>query len=141
MPQLCPRLEAARPLGVFTVNVSLIFVVAVVQLLSCVRLFATLWTVAYQAPLSIISWSLLKFIPIKSVILSNHLILYHPLLFLPSVLPSIRVFSNELALHIRWPKYWSFSISISPPNEYLRLISFRTDWVYLSAVQGTLEGV
>ena len=97
-----------------------------VQLLSCVWPFATPWTVAYQASLSITnSWSLLKLI--ESVIPSNHLLLCRPLLLLPSVFPSLRVFSNESVLPIRWPKYWSFSFSISPSNEYSGLISFRID--------------
>src|SRR5574341_1012722 len=87
------------------------------------------------------SQSLLKFISIESVILSNHLIFCHPFLLLPSVFPSIRVFSNELTLHIRWPKYWSFGFSISPSNEYSVLISFRIDWFDLLAVQGTLESL
>ena len=98
----------------------------------------TLWTVACQAALSFtISWSLLKLMSIELVMSSNHLILCHPLLLLRSIFPSIRVFSNETALHIRWPKDWSFSIS--PSNEYSRLISFRIDWLDLLAVQGTLE--
>ena len=100
--------------------------VAVVQSLSCVRLFATPWTAARQDPLSIAnSWSLLKLMSIESVMPSNHLILCHPLLLLPSIFPSIRVFSNESDLHIRWPKYWSFSFSISPSNEYSGLISCK----------------
>ena len=100
----------------------------------------TPWTVARQASLSFtISWSLLKLMPTKSVMPSNHLILCRPLLFLPSIFPSIRVFSNELALRIRWPKYWSFSIS--PSNEYSGLISFRMDWLDLLAVQGTLKSL
>jgi len=91
-------------------------------------------TAARQASLSfLISWSLLKLLSIESVILSNHLILYHPLLLLPSIFPSIQVFSNDLALHIRWPKYWSFSFSISPSNEYSGLSSFRIDWFHLLA--------
>ena len=99
-----------------------------VQSLSCVRLFATPWTVAHQASLSITnSWSLLKLMSIELVMPSNHLILCHPLLLLPSTFPSIRVFSNESVLHIRWPKYWSFSFSISPSNEYSGVISFRMD--------------
>ena len=99
----------------------------------------TPWTVACQASLSFtISWSLLKFMSIESMMPSNHLILCHPLL-LPSIFPSIRVFSSESALHIRWPKYWHFSFSISPSNEYSGLISFRIDWLDLFAVQGTLE--
>ena len=101
----------------------------VVQSLSHVLLFATPWTVAHQAPLSFTaSQSLLKFMSIESLILSNYLSLCHPLLLLPSIFPSIRIFSNESALHIRWPKYWSFSFSITPSNEYSGLISFRTDW-------------
>ena len=87
------------------------------------------------------SWSLLKFMSIESVMPSNHLILCHPLLLLPSILPSIRVFSNESALCIRWPKYWSFSFSISPSKEYSGLISFRMDWLDLLAVQGTLKSL
>ena len=100
-------------------------------------LFVTPWTAACQASLSITnSRSLLKFTSIESVIPSNHLILCHPLLLLPSVFPSIRIFSNESVLCIRWPKYWSFSFSISPSNEYSGLISFRMDWLDLLAVQG-----
>ena len=102
-----------------------VFIFAGVQSLSCVQLFETPRTAAHQASLSFtVSQRLLRFMSIESVMLSNHLILYHPLL-LPSVFPSIRVFSNESALHIRWPKYWSFSFSISPSNEYSGLISFR----------------
>ena len=110
-----------------------------VQLLSHVRLFATPWTTAHQASLSITnSQNLLKFMSIKLVMPSNHLILCR-LLLLPSIFPSIRVFSNESALHIRWPKHWSFSFSISPSNEYSGLISFKVDWLDLLAVQGTLK--
>ena len=113
-----------------------------VQSLSCVRLFATPWAAACQASLSITnSWSLFKFMSIVLVMLSNHLILCHPLLLLPSIFPSIRVFSNELVLRIRWPKYWSFSFSISPSNEYSGLISFSRDWLDLLAVQGTLKSL
>ena len=113
-----------------------------VQSLSCVRLFVTSWTAACQAFLSITnSWSLLKLMSIELVIPSNHLILCCPLLFLPSVFPSIRVFSNESVLRIRWPKYWSFSFSINPSNEYSGLISFRMDWLDLLAVQGTLKSL
>ena len=109
-----------------------------VQLLSRVWLFATLWTGACQASLSITnSPSLLKLMSIELVMPSNHLILCHPLLLLPSIFPSIMVFSNESVLRIRWPKYWSFSFSISPPNEYLGLISLRMNWLDLLAVQGT----
>ena len=101
---------------------------------------ATPWTAARQASLFITSsWSLPKLMSIESMMPSNHLILCHPLLLLPSIIPSIRVFPNELVLHIRWPKYWSFSFSISPSNEYSGLISFRMDWLDLSAVQGTLK--
>ena len=111
-----------------------------VQLLSHVPHFATLWTASRQAPLSITNfWSMLKLMSIESVMPSNHLILCCPLLLLPSIFPSIRVFSNESVLHIRWPKYWSFSFSISPSNEYSELIFFRIDWFDLLAVQGTLK--
>ena len=111
-----------------------------VQSLSHVQFFATLWTAACQASLSITnSRSLLKLMSIELVMPSNHHILCHPLLLLPSIFPSIRVFSNESALHIRWPKYWSFSFSISLSNEYSGLISFRIDWFDLLAVQGTLK--
>jgi len=100
----------------------------------------TPWTAACQASLSIAnSWSLPKLMSIESVMPSNHLILCCPLLLLPSVLPSIRVFSNESAIHIRWPKYWSFSFIISPSNEHPGLISFRMDWLDLLVVQGTLN--
>ena len=113
-----------------------------VQLLSHLRLFATPWTAACQASLSITSsWSLLKLMPIESMMPSNHLILCDPLLLLPSILPSIRVFFNESVLRIRWPKYWSFSFSISPSNEYSGLISLRMDWLHLLAVQGTLKSL
>ena len=113
-----------------------------VQLLSCVWLFATPWTAACQASLTITnSQSLLKLMSIESVMPSNHLILCHPFLLLPSIFPSIRVFSNESVLCIRWPKYWSFSFSISASNEYWGLISFRMDWLGLLAVQGTLKGL
>ena len=108
-----------------------------VQLLSCVQLFATPWTAACQASLSIAnSQSLLKLLSIESVSPSNHLILCCPLLLPPSIFPSIRVFSNQSVLCIRWPKYWSFSFSISPFSEYSGLISFRMDWLDLLAVQG-----
>ena len=102
----------------------------------------TPWTAACQASLSITnSWSPPKLMSIESVMPSNHLILCHPLLLLPSIFPSIRVFSNESALHIRWPKVWSFSFSISPSNDYSRLISFRMDWLDLLAAQGTLKSL
>ena len=111
----------------------------VVQSLGRVRLFVTPWTAACQASLSsIISWNLLKLMSIGLVIPSNHLLLFCPFLLLPSIFPSIRVFSNDLALHIRWPKYWSFSLSISPSSEYLGLISFRIIWFDLLAAQGNL---
>ena len=113
-----------------------------VQSLSHVWLFVTPWTAAHQASLSITnSQSLPKLMSIESVIPSDHLILGRPLLLLPSIFPSIRVFSNESALHIRWPKYWSFSFSISPSNEHPGLLSFRMDWLYLLAVQGTLKSL
>ena len=113
-----------------------------VQSLSYVQLFATSWTAAHQASLSITnSQSLLKLMSIESVMPSNHFILCRPLLLQPSIFPSIRVFSNESVLHSRWPKYWSFSFSISPSNEYLGLISYRMDWLDLLAVQGTLKSL
>ena len=113
-----------------------------VQSLSHVRLFATPWISAHQASLSISdSQSLLKLMSIKSVMPSNHLILCHPLLLLPSIPPSIRVFSSESALCMRWLKYWSFSFNISPSNEHPGLISFRMDWLDLFAVQGTLKSL
>ena len=113
-----------------------------VQSLSCVQIFATPWTAACQASLPITnSRSPLKLMSIKSVIPSNHLILCHPLLLLSSIFPSIRVFSNESVLHIRWPKDWSFSFSINPSNEYSGLVSFRMDWLDLLAVQGTFKSL
>ena len=114
----------------------------VIQLLTRVRLFVTPWTVAHQAlPSSAIPLSLIEFMPIESVMLSNHLILCHPHLFLLSIFPNIRVFSSELALGIKWPRYWSFSFSVSPSNEYSELISFRIDWFDPLAVQGTLKSL
>ena len=111
-----------------------------VQWLSRVRLFATPWTAARQASLSITnSQSLLKPLSIAPMMPSNHLILCRPLLFPPSIFPSTRLFSNESALQIRWPKYWSFSFSISPSSEFPGLISFRMDWLDLLAVQGTIK--
>ena len=107
-----------------------------VQSLSRVQLFATPWTTACRASLSVF-----KLMSIESVMPSNHLILCHPLLLPPSIFPSIRVFSNESVLHIRWPKYWSFSFSISLSNEYSELIFFRMDWLDLLAVQETLESL
>ena len=113
-----------------------------VQSLSRVWLFATPWTVVRQASLSITHpQSLLKPMSIESVMSFNHLILCGPLLLLPSIFPSIRVFSNESVLHIRWPKYWSFSFSISPSNEYSALISFKIDWLDLLVVQGTFKSL
>ena len=119
-----------------------VVIVQSVQSLSRVRLFATPWTAACQASLFITnSQSLLKLMSIESTMPSNHLILCHPLLLLPSIFPSIRVFSDEPVLHIRWPKYCSFSFSISPSNEYSGLISFKMDWLNLLAVQGTLKSL
>ena len=113
-----------------------------VQSLSHVWLFATPWNTACQASLSITnSLSLPKIMSIELVMPSNHLILCHPLLLLPSIFPSIRIFSNESAFHIRWPKYWSFSFNISPSNEHPGLISFRIDWLDLLAVQGTFKSL
>ena len=114
----------------------------VLQLLSYVQFFVSTWIAECQASLSFtISWSILKLISIESVMPPNHLVLCHPLLLLPSIFPSIRVFSSELAFRIRWPKYWSFSFSISPSNEYSGLISFRMDGLDLLAVQGTLKSL
>ena len=113
-----------------------------VQSLSRVRLSVTPWTAACQASLSITSSrSLLKLMSVELAMPSNHLILCHPLLLLPSIFPSIRVFSNESALLIRWPKYWSFCFNVSPSNEQPGLISFRMDWLDLLAVQGTLKNL
>ena len=113
-----------------------------VQSFRRVRIFVTPWTAAHQASLSITnSQSLLKLISIELVMPSNHLILSHPLLLPPSIFPSIRVFSNESVLCIRWPNYWSFSFSISPSNEYSVLISFKMDWLDLLVVQGTLKSL
>ena len=116
--------------------------VSSVQLFSCVQLFATPWTAACQASLSFTnSLSLLKLMSTELVMPSNHLILCHPLLLLPSIFPSIRVFSNESVLCIRWLKYWSFSFNISPFNEHPGFISFRMDWLDLLSVQGTLKSL
>ena len=118
------------------------FVCVVARSLSCVGLSVTPWTAAHQAPLSFtICQSFLKFMSIEFVMLSNHLILCRPLLLLPFIFPSIRVFSSESALHIRWPKHWSFSFSISPSNEYSGLISFKIDWLDILAVQETLKSL
>ena len=128
-------------LELFIILIMYILWFSSVQLLSRVRLFATLWIAASQASLSITnSRSLLKLMSIESVIPSNHLILCHPLI-LPSIFPSIRVFSSKSGLHVRWPKYWSFSFSISPSKEHPGLISFRMDWLNLIAVQGTLKSL
>ena len=114
----------------------------IVQSLSCVQLFATPWTAAHQASLSFtVSQSLLRFMSIKLVMPSNHLILCCTLLLLPSIFPSIRIFCSESALCIRWPKYWNFSFSISPFNDYSGLISFRIDWIDLLDVQGALKSL
>ena len=130
------RKQSSKGLLLFSVQFSL------VQSLSHVQFFATPWTVAHQASLSITnSQSLLKLMPIESMIPSNHLILCHPLLFLPSIFGSIRVFSNQSDLPIRWPQYWSFNFNISPSNEYLELIFFRMDWLDLLAAQGTVKSL
>ena len=121
---------------------SWVYTLSSVQSLSRVQLFVTPWPSACQASLSITnSRSLFKLMSIESVMPSNHLILCHPLLLLPSIFPSIWVFSNESVLHTRWPKYWSFSFSISPSNEYSGPISFRMDWLDLLAVQETLKSL
>ena len=121
---------------------SLLHIHSLFQLFSHVWLFVTPWIAACQASLPITnSWSLLKLLSIESVMPSNHLILCRPLLLPLSIFPSIRVFSNESSLHIRWPKYWSFSFSISPSSEYSGLISFRMDWFDPLAVQGTLKSL
>ena len=121
---------------------SLLFHFSSVQSLSRVQLFATPWTAGCQASLSITnSQSLFKLMSIQSVMPSSHLILCHPLLLLPSIFPSIRVISNESALRMSWPKYWSFSFSISPSNEYSGLTSFRMEWLDLLAVQGALKSL
>ena len=118
------------------------FSISSVQSLTWIQLFVTPWTAALQASLSITnSRSPPKPMSIKSLTPSNHLILCHPLLLLPSIFPSIRVFSNESVLRIRWPKYWSFSFSISPSDKYSGLFSFRMDWLDLLAVQGTLKRI
>ena len=126
----------------FQENIDNLYQFSLVQSLSRARLLATPWTAAHQASLSITnSQSLLKFMSIESVMPSNHLILCHPLLLPPLIFPSIKVFSNESVLHMRWPKFWSFSFSVSPSNEYSGLISFRMDWLDLLAVQGTLKSL
>ena len=121
-------------------SVPVCFQFSSVQSLSCVLLFVTPWTAACQASLSITnSWSLLKPMSVDSMTPSNHLILYHLLFLPPSIFPSSRVFTSESVLHIRWPKYWSFSFSISPSNEYSGRISFWMNWLDLLAVQRTLK--
>ena len=126
----------AHPWGSYVVTIPNF----VVQMLSCVQLFATPWTAAHQASLSFtISHRLLKLMSIESMMPSSHLSLCCPFLLLPSIFPSIRVFSNELAFHTRWPRYWSFSFSISPSNVYSELISLRIYWFDILAVQGTLK--
>ena len=125
-------------------NLRLLIIDSKIQFRSVAQLYltVTLWTAGCQASLFITnSQSLLNLMSIKSVMPSNHLILCHPLLLLPSVFPSIRLFSNESVLRIRWPKYWRFSFSINPSNEYSGLISFRMDWLDLLAVQGTLKSL
>ena len=157
--QLCPTLHDSMDCslpgssvqGVFQARVlewvaiafsGSVFEITSVQSLSRVQLFSTPWTAAHQASLSITnSQSLLTLMSIESVMPSNHLILCRPLLLLPSIFPSTRVFSNESVLRIRWPKYWSFSFNISPSNEYSGLISFRMVWLDLLAVQGTLKSL
>ena len=125
---------------IYNICFSPYFTLYSVQLLSHVQLFVTPWTAAHQASLSITnSWSSPITMSTESVMQSTHLILCHSLLLPSSVFPSIRIFSNESVLHIRWPKYWSFSFNISPSNEYLGLMSFRMDWLDLLTVQGTLE--
>ena len=139
-PDFCSTLDAGPSGALDSTVLSNNNFLVVVQSLSHVQLFATPWTTACQASLSFtISQSLLKLMSIEPMMPSNHLVLCHP--FSSSVFPSIRVFSNELALHIRWPTYWSFSFSISPSNEYSVLISFRVDWFDLLAVQGTLKSL
>ena len=125
-----------------TLTYKLKLLLLIAQSKSHVQIFATPWTTECQAFLSFtVFWSLLKFMSIESVMVSNYLILCYPLLLLPSVFPSIRVFSSESAFCIRWPEYWSFSFSISPSNEYSVLISFRMDWFDLLAVQETLKSL
>ena len=127
--RFCGSQCLARRVAVHSCQNQMICLLSSVQSLSCFRLFATPWTAALQASLSFtISQSLLKLMSIESVMPSNHLILCCPLLLLPSIFPNIRVSSSEVAVHIRWPKYWSFSLSISPFNDYSELSSFRIDW-------------
>ena len=144
--KLCPTLWDSKNCSSWSSSAHRIsqarILIAIFQSLSHVWLFATPWTVAWQASLFFtISQSLLRLISIKSVMPSNHLILCHPLLLLPSIFPSIRVFSNESALQIRWPKYWSFSFDINPSNESSGSISFRIDWWDLLAVQRAFKSL
>ena len=135
-------LGTVRATGGTSGAIDQVTVLDTVQSLSRVQLFGTPWTAACQAPLSITnSWCLFKFTSIELVLPSDFLILFHPLLLPPLIFPSIRVFSNEPVLHIRWPKYWSFNFSISSSNEYSGLISFRMDWLDLLAVHGTLKSL
>ena len=134
--------DAGKTSGIISNHSRFLNSIQSVQFLSHIRLFVTPWTAACQASQSITnSWTLYKLMSIESVMLSNHLIFCCPLLLLPSTFPSIRVFSNESVLHIRWSKYWSFSFGISPSNEYSGLISFRMDWLELFAGQGTLKSL
>ena len=129
-------------LMVFVSKTEILFTISSVQSFSRIQLFVTPWIAPCQASLSITnSQSLLKLMPIESVMPSSHLILCHPLLLLPPIPPSIRVFSNESTLRTGWPKYWSFSFNISPSDEHPGLISFRMDWLDLNAVQGTLKSL
>ena len=140
-PRDAPHLDSGKSL-LFRTQVTCTGVTAVVQLLSRVWLFAFPWTAARQASLFFtISRNLLTITSVESVMPSNHLVLYCPLVLMPSIFPSIRVFSYELALWIRRSKYWSFSFSISPSDEHLGLISFRIDWLNLLVVQGTLKSL
>ena len=133
-----PTLLVGMKIGMVTIEKS----ISSVQSLSCVQLFVTPWVAARQASLSItISRSSLRLMSIESVMPSHHLILCHPILLLPPIPPSIKVFSNGSTLHMWWPKYWSFSFNISPSNEHPGLISFRIDWLDLLAVQGTLKSL
>ena len=137
---MTPELKETRKIN--THSSEKLALISSVQSLSHVRLFMTPWTAACKASLSITkSRSLFKLMSIQLVMPSIHLVLCGPLLFPPSIFPSIRVFPNESVLHIRWPKYWSFSFSISPSNEYSGLTSFRIDWLDLLAVQGTLKSL
>ena len=134
-----PSIEKERQIYYLGISISSVQFSSV-QSLSCFQLFRVPWTAACQTSLyNTNSQSFLKLMPIESMMPSNHLILCHPLLILPSIFPSIRVFPNESVLRIRWPKYWSFSLTISPSSEYSRLISFRMDQLDLLAVQGTLS--